>query len=192
MAAQVRYEDSANVRPRCNGCGKGMGFDEWSSGIDMCAGCRNDRFQATPAATFVRGPGSLARGQPGIVTRKRRRETNIAEYDRLLEDIPDELINELVLALEAEAAKTPALGDGPAAALHGVLQDVGFGRSPLEFQWASWGFAAGFSANVILAKYAQMTSGASMSQFIMPMLFGGIVAGAACGVIGWGLAKLRE
>ena len=113
-------------------------------------------------------------------------------WQRLLDDVPDELIEELVAALEAEAAKTPAVGDGPAAALHGVLQDVGFGRSPLEFQWAAWGFAGGFSANVILAKYAQMTSGASMAQFIMPMLFGGIVAGAACGVIGWGIAKLRE
>ena len=191
MAAQARFEDPTGVRPRCNGCGKGLGFDEWSSGIDSCAACRRDRFQATPAATFVRGPSAPRRGQPGVVTRKRRAD-NLAAHEDLLDDIPQELVDELVAMLEAEAAKRPAVGDGAAAALHGVLQDVGFGRSPVEFQWAAWGFTIGFSANIVLAKYAQMSTGSPMGEFLMPMLFGGIVAGTACAVIGWGLAKLRE
>jgi hypothetical protein len=191
MAAQARFDDPTGVRPRCNGCGKGLGFDEWSSGIDSCAACRRDRFQATPAATFVRGPATPRRGQPGVVTRKRRAH-NLTAHEELLDDIPQELVDELVAMLEAEAARRPAAGDGAAAALHGVLEDVGFGKSPLEFQWAAWGFATGFSANVAMAKYAQMSTGSAMGQFLMPMLFGGLVAGTACAVIGWGLAKLRE
>jgi hypothetical protein len=69
---------------------------------------------------------------------------------------------------------------------------MGFGETRREFQWATWGFAIGFAANVVLAKYAQMSSGAPMSQFFGPLVLGGLVAGATCGLIGWGAAKLRE
>ncbi len=196
MRTQVRTEDVA-ARPRCSGCGKGLGFDEWSAGLDACSSCRRDAFEVTPAATFVRGPrvapprGPIP-GPPRIVTRKRPRQESIDDYARLLDDIPDELVDELVAALEAEAAKVPAPGDRPASALHDVLEDVGFGHTAAEFQWAAWGFAIGFSANIALAKYAQMTTGGSMAEFILPMFFGGIAAGTACAVIGWGLARLRD
>ncbi|MGE3077180.1 MAG: hypothetical protein AB7N24_19570 [Dehalococcoidia bacterium] len=109
--------------------------------------------------------------------------------DEYLDDIPQELINELVAALEAEAARRPITTDNP---VRDVLDDIGLGRSTLEKQWAAWGFAGGFAANVLIAKYAQMSSSASMGQFIGPMLLGGCLAGVACAAIGWGLAKLRE
>ena len=57
---------------------------------------------------------------------------------------------------------------------------------------AAWGFAAGFAANVLVAKYAQMESASPMGQFIGPLLIGGLLAGATCAAIGWGFAKLRE
>ena len=72
------------------------------------------------------------------------------------------------------------------------LEELGIGRSQRELSWAAWGFAGGFGANVAIAKYAQMASGATMGEFIGPLLVGGIVAGACCAAIGWGLAKLRE
>jgi hypothetical protein len=110
-------------------------------------------------------------------------------YERLLDDIPDELIDELVAALEAEAAR---LESAPLNPVREVIAELAIGNSPREVHWAAWGFAAGFAANVALAKYAQMTAGAPMSRFILPMLIGGVVAGATCAAIGWGLARLRQ
>ena len=110
-------------------------------------------------------------------------------YEEMLDNLPDELIDELVAALEEEAARLPA---SPANPVRGVLDELGIGRSMRERQWAAWGFAAGFGANVAIAKYAQMASGASMSEFVGPLMIGGVVAGVCCAAIGWGLAKLRE
>lgn len=31
-----------------------------------------------------------------------------------------------------------------------------------------------------------------MSQFMAPLLIGGVVAGITCAAIGWGLARLRD
>ncbi|MCZ7578944.1 MAG: hypothetical protein M5U18_18615 [Dehalococcoidia bacterium] len=107
----------------------------------------------------------------------------------MLDDIPDELVDELVAALEAEAARMPSAGPNP---VREVLSELGLGRSPRERHWAAWGFAAGFAANIVIAKYAQMTTAAPMSQFIGPMLLGGLLAGATCSAIGWGFARLRE
>lgn len=107
-------------------------------------------------------------------------------YERMLENVPDALIDELVAALEAEAAK-----DAPKSPVHEVLDEIGFGRSAAETHWAAWGFAGGFAVNVALAKYAQMASGGSMAEFLAPMLLGGVVAGLTCAAIGWGLARLR-
>jgi hypothetical protein len=115
-----------------------------------------------------------------------------AEYEKLADDIPDELVDELVSMLEAEAARRKVEISAPQAALEELFEEIGFGRSPRELHWAAWGFAAGFALNVGLAKYAQMTTSASMSEFVMPLLFGGVLAGSACAAIGWGLAKLRE
>ncbi|MEO8538610.1 MAG: hypothetical protein ABI577_02640, partial [bacterium] len=109
-------------------------------------------------------------------------------YERMLDAVPDELIDELVAALEAEAARLPATK----SPVREVFDEIGIGRSARERHWASWGFAGGFAANVAIAKYAQMATGAPFSQFIVPLLIGGVVAGLCCSAIGWGAAKLRE
>jgi hypothetical protein len=169
------------TRARCLSCGKGLAFDEWSSGADRCDRCQ--RAPSGPAATYVRGP-------------RPARETETAAYMRLLDEVPDELIDELVAALEAEAERRPVAptpASAPAfAAVQDVLRDLGLGQSTRELSWAAWGFVAGFALNVAVAKFAQVSSGAPFGQFVVPMLVGGLVAGAACGAIGWGLARLRE
>ncbi|MBI2766036.1 MAG: hypothetical protein HYX53_09020 [Chloroflexi bacterium] len=173
------------ISARCRRCGAGLGFDEWSNGSDYCATC--DSFDATPAATFVRGPRPPVAVPPAPPSAG----AELDEYERLLAGIPDEMVDELIAALEAEAARDAAPGAAPGP-VQEVLREMGFGASPLQLHWALWGFAGGFAANVALAKYAQLASGAPMSQFVAPLLIGGIVAGAACGAIGWGLARLRE
>jgi hypothetical protein len=94
--------------------------------------------------------------------------------------------------LEAEAARRPVAAKPVQGVVHEVLGDMGVGASPREGQWAAWGFAAGFAANVALAKYAQMQTSSPMSQFMVPMLIGGVIAGFACAAIGWGVAKLKD
>lgn len=177
-----RVAEESLSRTRCNGCGKGLGFDEWSSGFDRCASCQRFPGASGPAATYVRGPGA------GAATRSQVAASAQA-YGGLIDEVPDALIDELVAALEAEAQRRPAIGASP---VQDVLRETGFGRSAMEMHWAAWGFAGGFATNVALAKYAQMTSGASMGEFIGPMLLGGLVAGFTCAAIGWGLARLRE
>jgi len=166
------------VRTRCTTCSRPLGFADWSNGSDRCQVCsaseRPDR--------FVAGPGARQ------ASRRHDPAAESAAYERLLDDIPDELIDELVAALEVEAAR---LESSPANPVREVIAELGIGRSPREVHWASWGFAAGFAANVALAKYAQMSAGAPMSGFIVPMLIGGLVAGATCAAIGWGLSRLR-
>lgn len=175
------FEDTLS-RTRCTTCGKGLAFDDWSSGNSRCTSCAHEPGAFGPAATFVRGPSpASARSEVAASS---------AAYERLLENVPDALIDELVAALELEAARTPVIG--ASSAVQEVLQEIGFGRSAKEMQWAAWGFAGGFAVNVVLAKYAQMASGASMSAFIVPMLVGGAVAGLTCAAIGWGVAKLRD
>jgi len=166
------------VRTRCNTCEKVLTFDDWSGGGKKCQACERS---AAPSVTpqYVRGPRRTT-GHPEPVEE---------DYDRLLDAIPDELIDELVAALEAEAARLPAKQAGP---VQEVFDEIGYGRSPKERQWAAWGFAAGFAANVLVAKYAQMASNAPMGQFVGPLMVGGLVAGLACAAIGWGLARLRE
>jgi|GEM_PF-1227581 len=171
------------VRTRCSSCLRVLTFQDFAAGHGRCLSCAN---VAPPEP--VRGPR---------VRRKNARNLGPAaavpgeeDYERLLDGVPDELIDELVAALEAEAAKLPP---APAASpVRGVLEELAVGRSPRERQWAAWGFAGGFAANVALAKYAQMASSAPMSDFIGPLLVGGVVAGLCCAAIGWGLAKLRE
>ena len=178
------------ARPRCAECGKGLSFEDWSDGVRTCPRCLASWGPAGPsgpAATYVPGPRPRASAPP----LRRTVADEAAEYERLLAELPDELVDEIVAALEAEAAKMAA-PTTPVSAIQDVLEDIGFGQSPREWQWALWGFAAGFSANVAVAKYAQMQAGASMASFLMPMLVGGIVAGAACAAIGWGLARLRD
>ena len=168
------------VRTRCSSCLKVLSFDDFSGGGDRCGSCAG----VTSTTEFVRGPRirrTNARNLP--------RQHEDDDYERLLDHIPDELIDELVAALEAEAATLPP---SPANPVRGVLDELGLGRSAREKQWAAWGFAGGFAANVALAKYAQIASSAPMSDFIGPLLIGGVVAGLCCAAIGWGLARLRE
>lgn len=167
------------VRTRCAACERVLTFEDFAAGGNRCLGCAKA------------GP----RGEPRIIHRNRRPQppplalSEAEQYERMLDAVPDELIDELVAALEAEAAKLPPVSDNP---VRDVLAEIGFGRSARERAWAAWGFAAGFGANVAVAKYAQMASGAPMRDFVGPLLIGGCVAGAACAVIGWGLARLRE
>ncbi len=112
-----------------------------------------------------------------------------AANERILDDLPDSLLDEIMAALEDESAAA----DGPARpVLLDIISEIGIGTSASEWQYALWGFAAGFTGNVLLAKYAQMSSGAPMADFVGPIVFGGLVAGGAGALIGWAAAKLRE
>lgn len=174
------------ARTRCSSCGKGLTFDEWSNEGRRCDACLGAPRMDGPAATFVRGP------RPATRTPHQQIADEAEAYERLLDELPDELVDELVEALEAEAARRDITIEAPPGAIHEVLADIGIGQSPRELQWAAWGFAGGFAANVLVAKYAQMESASPMGQFIGPLLIGGLVAGATCAAIGWGFAKLRE
>jgi hypothetical protein len=164
-------------RTRCASCSRPLGFDDWSAGASQCQHClrgRASRAAPHPARSELDHAALAARANA---------------YERMLDDLPDELIDELVAALEAEAARLPQPQPNP---VREVIAELGIGQSVRERHWAAWGFAAGFAANILIAKYAQMTTASPMSQFIGPMLLGGVLAGAACGAIGWGLARLRE
>ena len=169
------------VRTRCVTCSRPLGFDDWSRGSDRCLSCS----ATSRPAQYVAGPMAPAPARTGYAGVAAQAEA----YERLLDDIPDELIDELVAALEAEAAR---LESAPLNPVREVIAELAIGNSPREIHWAAWGFAAGFAANVALAKYAQMSAGAPMSRLILPMLIGGVVAGATCAAIGWGLARLRQ
>ncbi len=164
----------APTRARCEGCGTGLSYHAWEQGHTLCRMCV--QVGTAPAATFI--PVQ----RTGVPARPRR----VAPPPN-----QDDLIDQLIASLETESA----LSQGQSAqsdSMRGVLQDIGFGQSSSELPWAAWGFAAGFTLNVVVAKYAQMTSGASMGEFMPAFVVGGIIAGAACAGIGWGIAKLRE
>lgn len=171
------------VRTRCVACDKILSFDDFSLGGSRCRQCLKI-VKRKPAAQYVPGPRSAP-----LPARRAAAEQDLDEYERMLDSVPDELIDELVAALEAEAARLPRSEPNP---VREVFQDIGLGRTAREKQWAAWGFAAGFAANVAIAKYAQMASGAPFAQFVGPLLIGGVVAGVCCSAIGWGVAKLRE
>ncbi len=166
----VRQADDTQVRSRCASCRRILSFDEWSSGYELCAGCARNRNAPGPAAMFVHGPAP-------------------ARSPAAAPDLPEEIFAELLAALEAEARSPSAPQQG---ALREVLSEIGIQRSARQLQWTAWGFAAGFAGNVAVAKYAQMTTGAPMGQFVGPLIIGGVVAGAACALIGWGFSRLRE
>lgn len=161
---------------RCEACGARLAFEAWSEGQRRCRLCED--LSASPAATFVRGPVV----PPGRIVHRGRPKPPP-------DPLPDELLDELVAALEAEAA---AGAGEPRGALQELLEELRPGSSARELQWSAWGFAGGFGANLLVAKYAQMTTGAPTSEILAPLLVGGLVAGFACAAIGWGLAKLRE
>ncbi len=158
-------------RTRCAACSRPLPFADWTSGRPLCDAC------ARPLAALreeVRAP-------------HRSPAEEAAAYEQILAAAPDSLIDELVAALEAEARRLDA-----ANPLAGVLAELDLGRTPRERRWAAWGFAAGFALNVGIAKWAQVASGAPISDFLGPILLGGLIAGATCAAIGWGLARLRQ
>lgn len=169
---------------RCTSCGRRLPFERWSAGHDACAGC--DLAGAAPAAVFERSAGT-ALVAPDV---HRALAEEYARYERVLDELPDELVDELVAALEGELeARRRAPGPG---LIGDALDEIRAGRAAGELRWAGWGFTAGFAANVLLAKYAQVTSGGTMGEFLAPMLLGGVVAGGACAAIAWGVARLRS
>jgi len=168
----VRQADEAQVRSRCSSCRRILSFDEWSSGYELCSGCAGNRNAPGPAAMFVHGPAP---------SRERPQAAPL--------ELPEEIFAELLAALEAEARSPSVPQQG---GLREVLSEIGIQRSARQMQWTAWGFAAGFAGNVAVAKYAQMATGAPMGQFVGPLVIGGLVAGAACALIGWGFARLRE
>ncbi len=168
------------ARTRCGGCGQALGFEDWSHGFNRCGACSQGIRKRKNAANFVAGPALPAAASY---------TAEAANYERMLDDIPDELVDELVAALEAEAMRRAI---EPASPVRDVLEELSMGASSRERPWAAWGFATGFALNVALAKWTQMSTGGSFADFIAPTLIGGVVAGATCAAIGWGLARLRE
>lgn len=173
---------------RCVSCNRGLGFEEWSRGLTRCPYCTAVPNRARRAGRRPSSPPPAAARVPG--------SDDAAAYERMLDDIPEELLDELVGMLEAEVERRPALAARIAtkepSATRAVIEEIGLGSSAREYWWAAWGFAGGFAGNVLLAKYAQMSASASMGEFAGPLLIGGVVAGSTCALIGWGLAKLRE
>jgi len=183
--------EDALVRARCGRCGRGLAFDEWSRGMDRCQQCAPHG--VSPAAAYVPGPRSASlpgRSPVAVPGGFELDDDETARYEQLLDDIPEELVDELIAALEEEARRR-ATAEEPKGPLQGVLEELGVAQSPRDAQWAMWGFAIGFAGNVALVKYAQMASGAAMSEFVAPVLVGGLVAGGACALLGWGLARLK-
>ena len=169
---------------RCMVCAVALPFQRSSRGQHRCDACARLGALRGPAATFSRTPGPAA-------PRQAARATARAQYQQLeaiLDQLPEDLVGEIAAALDAEARGDPL----PATTLRAAIDEIGIGRSPRELRWTTWGFAAGFAANVAVAKYAQMATSAPMSDFVGPLLLGGLVAGCTCGLIGWGIAKLRD
>jgi hypothetical protein len=172
--------DSVAVRARCASCGRGLPFEEWQRGTTVCRTCSNVARHAPIPAPAGRIPLS----------------SDYRAYNQMVDDVPDELLDELLAALESEAEvrrlNPPATPTKADSILRDVFDEIGAGKSQSEVPWAMWGFAGGFALNVVIAKYAQMSTGAPMGDFLLPMLLGGLIAGATCAAIGWGAARLRE
>ncbi len=169
---------------RCSVCGTGLAFDDWARGQRRCEDCARLAALRGPAATYTpTAPATPATGERAAAQQRYQ------SYEKILDELPDELMNELVAALEAEARGDPLPGSTP---FQDVIDEIGMGSSPRELQWTTWGFAAGFAVNVALAKYAQMSTSAPMSQFFGPLIVGGAVAGTVSAAIGWGIARLRD
>lgn len=185
MAEAARPQPSSMpdtfVRTRCIACDKVLSFDDFSLGGSRCRQCLKI-VKRKPSPAYAPAPRTAAPQQPAHAP-------DVEDYERMLDSVPDELIDELVAALEAEAARLPVTERSP---MREVFDDIGLGKTTREKQWAAWGFAAGFAANVAIAKYAQMATGAPFSQFFGPLVLGGVLAGLCCSAIGWGVAKLRE
>ena len=190
MAANDTLRSETLGGTRCSSCGAGVPFEDWSRGKRRCDSCTNEPQFREPAATFVRGPSAQTAANGAYAARTARGDmaASYATNERILDDLPDSLLDEILAALEQEVPASEA----PRTGVLDIISEIGIGTSAREWQYALWGFAAGFTGNVALAKYAQMSSGAAMADFVGPIVFGGVVAGGAGALIGWAISKLRE
>jgi len=166
--------DEVAVRARCSSCSQPLGFSDWSRGVDQCPVCVASARDVRASAVFI--PEASA---------------DYRSYEQLLDDVPEELVDELIAAIQEEARVREMRRSNPSP-VREVLDEIGVGQSPRELPWAIWGFVAGFAGNLAIAKYAQMASGSPLSDFLAPMLLGGLVAGATCSAIAWAVVRLRE
>ncbi len=107
-------------------------------------------------------------------------------YVDLVDEVSDELLDELLEMLREEERRRAA--ERAAVEPGGTLLDV----TERDVRWAIWGFIAAFTANAALAKAAQLQSGAPFSEIVVPLLLGGVTAGAVGAVLGWAVSKVRE
>lgn len=176
---------ASGSKTRCASCARALGFEDWSAGKGRCSRCLDRGDFAPPGGrVHTRAPS------PAALTPQ---PSGYRAYQRMVDQVPDELMEELARALDEEETIRKSITPGPDDSLfRGVAQELQLGRSRAEFQYAFLGFASGFAANVGLMKYVQMSSGATLDAVFAPMFLGGLMTGATCAVIGWGIAKLKE
>lgn len=167
--------DEALPRARCALCGRGLTFEEWTLGRQRCSACRARGRNPAPHADS---------------------ESPAIDYTQLLDEVSEDLLQELLALLDEEQERRtghrePVLPPEPTPVAR-FLADVFGPPSIRERQWSAWGFALGFAANVVLAKLAQMASGAPLVEVVVPLLLGGVTAGGVGALIGWGLARLWD
>lgn len=153
----------ASVRARCSECGRGLSFEEWQRLSGRCSSCL----------------------RPALA------EEGEGHYVDLVDEVSDELLDELLDMLREEEqrrAAERALSE-PAVSVDPSLP---FAVTEGDLRWAVWGFIAGFGANAVLAKAAQLQSGAPFAEIVAPLLLGGVTAGLIGAVLGWAVAKVRE
>jgi hypothetical protein len=183
--------NATSAPTRCLTCGETLAFSEWSRGAERCTLCLRRATRPSHPQARERAAASTDRFEPSRPVRHPAAPDRGVDHTELLDEIPDDLIDELTAALEAEVALRKDRAAQPGNPVRDVIDEIGLGKSPAELSWAAWGFSGGFAANVALAKYAQMSSGAPISEFFGPIVIGGVASGLACAAIAWGLAKIR-
>lgn len=167
--------DEALSRARCTVCSRGLTFEEWTLGRQRCSTCRARARSLSPLSDSESAP---------------------IDYTQLLDEVSDDLLQEVLALLDEEqkqraSHREPVLPPDPTP-LARFLADVFGPASMRERKWAAWGFALGFVANVVMAKLAQVTSGAPLVEIVVPLLLGGVTAGGIGAVIGWGFSRLWD
>ena len=182
--------DASPTTARCEVCANGLDFESWAAGTTTCRRCAT----AGPRIDYVVGPELDRVVGPGPPESAPVPAPALDEENAWLSELPPEMFDEIadeLLRKEREPAGRAA-EEAPRSGIQQLLSEMDLSSSARATRWAAWGFAGGFAGNAAVAKYAQMTTEASMSDFVAPMVIGGLVAGATAAVIAWGAAKLRE